>query len=203
MENGHVAAQDSPDLVFSDVVKDRFSYLSEQGFVLKEILPTDLRFRKGDVEITVYWDQMSSEIDLAVVKGSDRYSMSEVLRAEDLGAAEEYRSWSAGTRESAISGVTALADLFARYGKSAAAGEDFFYSELKRKRREWSLAYSAAVLATGVRQEAEEAFRKGFYKDAAVLYRRIEAALTPSERGKLEFASRKAREQSGDVSKGC
>jgi hypothetical protein len=203
MENGHVAAQDSPDLVFSDVVKDRFSYLSEQGFVLKEILPTDLRFRKGDVEITVYWDQMSSEIDLAVAKGSDRYSMSEVLRAEDLGAAEEYRSWSAGTRESVISGVTALADLFARYGKSAVAGEDFFYSELKRKRREWSHAYSAEVLATGVRQEAEEAFRKGFYKDAAVLYRRIEAALTPSERGKLEFASRKAREQSGDVSKGC
>ena len=94
MENGHVAAQESPDLVFFDVVKDRFSYLSEQGFVLKEILPTDLRFQKGDVEITVYWDQTSSEIDLAVAKGADRYSMSEILRAGDLRAAKEYRSWS-------------------------------------------------------------------------------------------------------------
>jgi hypothetical protein len=203
MENGHVAAQESPDLVFFDVVKDRFTYLSEQGFVLKEILPTDLRFQKGDVEITVYWDQTSSEIDLAVAKGADRYSMSEILRAGDLRAAKEYRSWSARTRESAISGVTALADLFARYGKLAVAGDDFFFSELKRKRREWSLEYSAEVLATGVRQEAEEAFREGRYKDAAVLYRQIEAALTASERGKLEFASRKAREQSGDVSKEC
>jgi len=203
MEDRHVAAQDSPDLVFSDVVKDRFSYLSEQGFVLKEILPTDLRFRKEDVEITVYWDQMSSEIDLAVAKGPDRYSMSEVLRAEDFAAAKEYRSWSAVGSESVVSGVTSLADLFAHYGKSVVACEEFFFSELKRKRREWSIAYSTEVLATGVRQEAEEAFRKGFYKDAAVLYRRIEAALTPSERGKLEFASRKAREQSGDVSKGC
>ena len=161
MEDAHVAAQGCPDLVFSDVVKDRFSYLSEQGFVLEEVLPTDLRFRKGDVEITVHWDQMSSEIDLTVAKGPDRYSMSEVLRAQDLGAAKEYRSWSAVARESVVSGVTSLADLFARFGKSAIAGEEFFFSELKRKRREWSIAYSTEVLATGVRQEAEEAFRKG------------------------------------------
>jgi hypothetical protein len=184
------------------LVRDRFVYLSEQGFVAEEILPTDLRFRRDDVEITIYWDPRSFEIDLAIGKGPERYSMSEILRATDPDAAEKYRSWSAGTPDSLVSGVTALANLFALYGKSAIAGGESYFSELKRKRREWSIAYSAEVMAAGVRREADEAFRSGSYREAAALYRQFEAALTPSEKGKLEFALRKAREEGSGMSDG-
>ena len=200
MHDGHTPTQGFPSDFFPELVRDRFVYLSEQGFVAEEVLPTDVRFRKDDVEITIYWDPRSFEIDLAIGKGPDRYSMSEILRATDPEAAGKYRSWSAGTPDSLVSGVTALASLFARYGKPAMAGGESYFSELKRKQREWSRAYSAEVLAARVRREADEAFRGGSYREAASLYQQFEAALTPSEKGRLEFALKKVQEQGGGMS---
>ena len=182
---------DRPKLGFARVVVERFAFLAGYGFVTTEVLPTIVRFTKGDLGVSVYHGRRSFEIDLEVHHEGEKFSMSELIRLIDPVAADRYRPWCATSREGVESGVAVLADLLEQHAKQALSDDPGHFAALAGQRRAWSKSYALEVLASQMRPAAEEAFRAGRYAEAAGLYEQIASALTPAERAKLEFANQR------------
>jgi len=81
-----VSVMSMPDrcnLYFARKVKEAFLFLTDEGFMEVEALPTLVRYRKDYVEVDVYHGRQSYEIGGGVTLSGSRYAMSEIVRATD------------------------------------------------------------------------------------------------------------------------
>jgi hypothetical protein len=177
---------------FPDIVGQRFSFLSDFGFAEVESLPTVVRYRKGSLDLNVYYGRQSLEVGFQVARGDEQYSISEIIRTNDAAAAGQYRNSTATTQPELVSAIERLAALVRRYGEPVLRDDPKFFADLRRRKQSWSETYAIDVLEEQLRPKAEAAFREGRYREAADLYDRIRARLTPSELKKLDMARRRS-----------
>lgn len=173
---------------FAAIVRQHFAFLADYGFYETESMPTIVQYRRGDLDLNVYRGGQSYEIGMQVGHADERFSMSELIRATDPEAAERYRNSAATTPVALVSGVERLAELLGRYGDRALRDDPGFFDDLRRQRQSWAENYALDVLAEHTRPKAEAAFREGRYREAAELYERIAARLSPAEKAKLAAA---------------
>jgi hypothetical protein len=179
-------------LNFADAVRKRFVFLGDHGFTEVESLPTIVRYRKGDLEIDVYHGRQSFEIGFGIARQGIRYSLSELIRAADPAAAEQYRNETARTPEGIAESLVHLQESVRRYGERALQGDPEYFSALESQRKSWAEGYALDVLEGQVRPKAEAAFRDGDYRRAADLYEKIRARLSAVELKKLALAKERA-----------
>lgn len=179
-------------LNFANAVSEKFSFLGDLGFSEVESLPTIVRYRKGDLELHVYHGRQSFEIGFEVGRQGVRYSMSELIRANDPEIAERYRDYAAITAEGVAEGLTQLEGLVKCYGERALRGDPEFFTTLENQRKVWVEGYELDVLAKQLRPKAEAAFQHGDYREAAALYEKIRSRLSATELKKLELARARA-----------
>lgn len=182
---------DRSNLHFARKVKEAFLFLTDEGFMEVEALPTLVRYRKDYVEVDVYHGRQSYEIGGGVTLSGSRYAMSEIVRATDPEAAKNYRNAIATTVEGVAAGIKELSVLMQRYGAAALRGEPRFFSLLEKQRKQWAEEYALEVLASQLRPQAEDAFRRGDYSKAAELYSRIRKRLSPAEAKKFSLAEKR------------
>lgn len=173
---------------FARKVRGAFGFLTDAGFAEVEASPTLVRYCKGDVEVDIYHGRQSYEIGGGVTRAGTRYAMSEIIRAVDSEVAKEYRNAVAMTPEGIAAGLEELAALMQHYGSGTLLGGQQFVAALERQRKQWAEGYALDVLAAQIRPQAEDAFRQGDYAQAAELYGRIRACLSPAEAKKLSLA---------------
>jgi hypothetical protein len=179
---------DRSALHFARKVRGAFGFLADAGFAEVETSPTLVRYRKGDVEVDIYHGRQSYEIGGGVTLAGTRYAMSEIVRTVDPEVAKGYRNAVATTPEGIAAGLEELAALMQHYGPGALSGEQRFVAVLEQQRKQWAEGYALDVLATQLRPQAEDAFRRGDYEQAAELYGRIRERLSPAEAKKLSLA---------------
>jgi len=192
MTNENTIESGRSRLGFVDMVRKKFAFLSLCGFSEIEALPTIVRYRRGNLELDVYYGRQSYEVGVQVGRADEKFSMSELIRLADPSGAEKYRN-PAATNSAALLGVVEqLAELFRRYGERALRDDPGFLADLRRQRESWAKAYALDVLVEQTRPKAEAAFREGRYREAAELYEKIADRLSPTERAKL-IAARKRK----------
>lgn len=179
-------------LDFADAVRKRFAFLRDRGFTETEASPTIVRYRKDDLEIDVSHGRQSFEVGFGIALQGTRYSLSELIRAADPVAAEQYRNEAATTPSRVAEALARLQELVERYGDRALQGDGMYFSGLERQRESWAQAYALDVLEGQVRPKAEAAFRDGDYRHAAELYEKIRARLSEVELRKLALARERA-----------
>lgn len=186
-------APDRSQLHFERKVRGAFLFLADEGFAEVEVLPTLVRYRKGDVEVDVYHGRQSYEIGGGISASGTRYAMSEIVRASDPDAAKSYRNAVAKTPEGVAAGLEELSALMKHYGAAVLQGDSQFFSMLEKQRKQWAEEYALDVLAGQLRPQAEDAFRRGDFSKAADLYGRIQERLSPAEAKKLALAEERRR----------
>ncbi len=179
-------------LNFADAVSRSFAFLAEFGFTEIESLPTLVRYRKGDLDVTVYHGRQSYEIAFEVCRLGTRYSLDELIRAIDPDVAAQYRNYATLTPEGIGEGLARLEMLVRRYGERALSGDSTYFAALDRQRKSWAEGYALDVIAAQLRPKAEAAFRSGDYGQAADLYERIRTRLSAAELKKLALAKKRA-----------
>ncbi len=193
MESEMGIGRERTRLNFADAVRKRFAFLSDHGFTETESLPTIVRYRKGNLEVDVYHGRQSFEVGFGIARQGTRYSLSELIRATDPAAAEQYRNETAKTPNGIAEALVHLQESVKRYGERALQGDAEYFSALETQRKSWAEGYALDVLEGQVRPKAEAAFRDGDYRQAAELYEKIRARLSAVELKKLALA----RERSG------
>lgn len=181
------------NLNFANLVKEKFAFLHDIGFVEVESLPTMVLYRKGDIEVDVYHGRRSYEIGFGVTREGVRYSLSEFMRVTDPEFEKQYRYPTATTQYVLAKGLTKTAEFVKRYSMQALQGDPAFFTILKSQRKSWGEKYAFDVMAGQLRPKAHEAFRLGKYREAAELYKRIESCLSPVEIKKLTIAEERSR----------
>jgi len=181
------------NLNFSNLVKKRFAFLRDLGYVEVELLPTMMRYRKDDIEVDVYHGQRSYEIGFGITRDGIRYSLPELMRVTDPKFEEKYRYPTATTQEALDRGLTMTAELVKRYGMQALQAAQAFFAVLESQRKSWIEKYAFDVMANQLRPQANEAFRLGKYREAAELYKRIESCLSQTEVKKLALAEARSK----------
>jgi hypothetical protein len=187
-ENTSMPTTDRSALHFARKVQAAFGFLSDAGFVQVEASSMLVRYRKDDVEIDIYHGRQSYEIGGGVTLAGTRYGISEIIRTVDPLVAEEYQNWMTNTPEGIAKGLEKLAALMQHYGFDVLSAEQQFIALLARQRKQWAEGYALDVLAAQLRPQAEDAFRRGDYEQAADLYGQIRERLSPVEAKKLSFA---------------
>jgi hypothetical protein len=119
--------------------------------------------------------------------------MSELIRAADRDTERKYRNAVATTQSSLTEGLARSAELVKRYRQRALRGDPEFFVVLGHQRQSWADEYAVEVIERQIHPRADEAFRRGNYREAAELYERIRPALTPVELKKLEIAKERSR----------
>lgn len=187
----HVDSSPEPErtrLNFADAVSRSFAFLTDLGFSQVESSPTFVRYRKGGVEADVYHGRQSYELGFEIGRDEVKYSMSELIRAADPETARQYRNFIATTQGALTEGLARLQGLIKRYGQRALQADPAFFVALGNQRKAWAEGYALEVLEGQLRPKADEAFRRGNYREAAELYERIQSRLTPTELKKLAIA---------------
>lgn len=188
MSTNDASGVDRANLNFANLVKERFAFLSDLGFVKVESLPTLVLYRNGDIDVDVYHGQRSYEIGFGITRQGVRYSLSEFIRSIDPELAKQYCYPTATTQEILAEGLTKTAELTKRYCIKALQGDPAVFITLGNQRKLWAEKYAFEVMVRQLRPKAHEAFRLGKYREAAELYRQIESVLNPTERKKLTYA---------------
>lgn len=173
---------------FARQVQDAFKFLGDTGFELVEACTTLVRYRKGGVEVDVYHGRQSYEVGGGVMLAGTRYSIGEIIRSVNPEVARGYRYKMAMTPEETAAAVVELAALFRNYASGALGGTPQMIALLRERRQVWAEEYALDVLAAQLRPQAEAAFRRGAYGQAAELYGRIQKRLSPSEIRKLSLS---------------
>jgi len=151
------------NLNFANLVKERFAFLSDLGFVEVESLSTIVLYRNGDIDVDVYHGRRSYEIGFGITCQGVQYSLSEFIGATDPEFAEQYRYPNATTQEVLADGLTKTAELAKRYCIKALQGAPAFFATLGSQRKLWAEKYAFDVMAGQLRPKAYEAFRLGKY----------------------------------------
>lgn len=179
-------------LGFPEIVRQEFAFLADSGFSEVESFPTIVRYKRGDIDLNVYFGRQSYEVGLQLGHEGEQFSMSALIRAADPISAEKYRNPAATTRAGLVSGVNRLAELMRRYGDRALQGDLEFLADLRRQRESWAKDYALDVRAAQIRPKAEAAFREGRYREAAEFYEQIAPRLSLVERAKLAAARKRS-----------
>lgn len=187
-------SSDRTHLNFAEEARKAFAFLGDIGFSEIEALPTLVRYRKGSVEVDVYHGRQSYEIGAGVTAFGTRYTISEIIRANDPEAEKQFRYPATTTPEGVVAGLGELSALMKRYGRLVLDGNPKLFSTLESERRTWSEEYALDVLADQLRPQANEAFRKRDYAQAAELYSRIRERLSPAELKKLSIAEERSKD---------
>jgi hypothetical protein len=116
METIEEGGRERTRLNFAHAVRQRFAFLDDFGFSESESLPTLVRYRKGEVEVTLYHGRQSFELGFEISRDGGRYSMSELIGVADVEAAKRYRNYSTTTSAGVVEGLSQLAELVMRYG---------------------------------------------------------------------------------------
>jgi hypothetical protein len=184
---------DRTRLNFPEVVTQRFGFLADYGYSAYEITPTMVKYRKGDLTIEIYYGRSSYEVGFELGRGDERYALSQLIRASDPTAAEQYRNWSATTPHELTAAVDRLVKLVTQYGEPALRGAPDCFDQLRHQQSSWSERYALDVLEQQVRPKAELAFRESRYREAADLYERIRERLSAAELKKLDIARKRSQ----------
>lgn len=192
MCNAVDAGAERKRLNFSHLALQRFAFMADHGYRVAGTELTIVRFQKDDLVAAVYHGRSSYEVGFEIGRGDEQFSLSGLIRAVDADAAARYRNPVATTPSALAEALELVAELVERYGQQALAGDAGFFQELRHKRRTWTEEYALDVLADQVRPRAEAAFREGRYREAAELYERMSARLTPAEQKKLSAARKRS-----------
>jgi len=176
-------------LNFADAATRAFAFLTEVGFLQVDASPTIVRYRRGNLTVDIYHGRQSGELGFEVGHDDIKYSMSELIRAADPETGKEYRNFAATTQSDLTEGLGRLEELAKRYGWRALEDEPEFFVALKNQRKSWAEGYALEVLEGQLRPKADEAFRRGNYREAAKLYERIRPCLSLTELKKLAIAT--------------
>ena len=176
---------------FGDAVRERFAFLGRFGFSEIESLPTLVRYRKRDLEVSVYHGRSSFELGFELYRGGTCISLGELIGLTDTEAAGRYRNYAAITPDQILKGLTLLAGLVPKYAERALRGEADVFETLKQQRQAWGERYAQEVLACQLRPKANEAFRGGNYRLAVELYEQIRSQLSAVELKKVALAKRR------------
>jgi len=123
-------SRDRGHLNFSSLAKEKFAFLKDLGFQETEVEDTLVTFRNGDTKVDIYHGRQSYEIGFGVAYRITRFSLGEIIRADDPVAAERYRSFAATTQEHLIQGLDQLVVLVKRYCVQALREDQQFFKEL-------------------------------------------------------------------------
>ena len=179
-----------PDFV--KAARDEFAFLIDHGFRETESSsPSLVRWGKGALAVDLCHEQLSDEVDLGVSWHGHRFSLSEVIRAVDPGAAKAYRSESATKPAGMKRALANLRDIVVRYGGQALQGDERYFAILEVNRKSWSENCALEVRARQLRPQAESAFRLGDYLKAVELYEQFEPSLSPIESKKVALARKR------------
>jgi len=179
-------------LRFADEVKARFAFLETLGFRCVRSEATWVRFEISKLVISVYHDQQSYEISLAIesVRGSDSYSFSEILRLVHNERAEQYRDYATHTVEGVAEGVRQLVELFRECLDAGILNDSELFLRLKLQREEWARKYALETQLEQALKKSESAWaEKDFGKVVRVLAP-LQEHLSPSDLKKLEYAKK-------------
>jgi hypothetical protein len=171
--------------------RNAFSFLEDLGFLEVEAQPTLVRYRKDEVELDVYHGRQSYEIGAGISRRGRRYSISDICRTVDRKSANNYRNFVAATPDAVPEALQRLADVLKQYGTRALQGDIAFFVDLEYERKRWSKNYAEEVLAEQLLPQAEAAFRRADYKNAAQLFSRVREKLSPTQLKKLAIAERR------------
>lgn len=169
-------------------VHGAFCFLEALGFSEVEALPTLVRYRNNGLEVDIYHGRRSYEVGAGITGHGVRYSISEIVVANDPIATHPHHPRVARTPDSIGPALEELCALMKLHGAKALSDDPSFFSMLQRHRDQWAKNLELDVLARQLRPKAEEAFRLGQYAAAANLYGRIRTRLTPAEAKKLAIA---------------
>jgi hypothetical protein len=179
---------DRESLNFSEKAREVFSYLSDEGFLEAQVMPTLVRYLKDGIEVDIFHGRQSYEIGAGVSADGERFSLSEIIRMSDQAFADQYRNYVATTPVGINEGLEELSLLLRRFGGAALQGDRDFFLLLKKQRKQWAEKYALEVLSKQLLPKANDAFRRGDYAAAADLYGRIRDCLSPAEIKKLALA---------------
>lgn len=194
-----MSALDRSHINFAEKVRKAFSFLNELGFFEIEALSTLVRYRKSGVEVDVYHGRQSYEIGAGITAFGTRYAISEIIHANDLETEKHFRYPATTTPEGVVVGLDEVSSLMKRYGRLALDGDPQFFSILESQRKLWAKEYAIDVLASQLRPQANEAFRRRDYSKAAELYSRIRERLSPAEVKKFGIAVERKSGSRGQV----
>ena len=180
-------------LNFVGAVRRGFVFLVDSGFTEVESSPSLVRFRKGDVDAAVYFDRVSYELGFVVSHEGVNCSLGQMIRVVEPEAGKNYRDFAATTQDALTEGIGRLEELTKLYGQRALQGDPEFFADFEIKRKSWVHEYALEVLEGQLRPKADEAFRRGDYRDAAELYERIRPRLNAAELKKLAIATERDR----------
>lgn len=184
--------QPGSDSVFERVVIEACSYLQDIGFRISERCPTLVRYVCQDVEVDFYQGRQSFEVSVGVSINGVRFSLSELIRLGDPKMADAFRNPVATDADGVVSAVSQVALLLRQFGALALRGDASVLAALTTQRQQWSDTFALDVLVEQTRPMADRAFRSGDYSKAVELYTRIQARLSPAEKGKLALAEERS-----------
>lgn len=192
----NTSEQGRAKLNFANVAKVNFAFLLDLGFTEIESLPTLVRYRKDDIEVSVYHGRRSYEIGVDVTRNGVEYALTDFIGAIDDQAEKQFQMPMASTQEGVAESLVRIGELAKRYCAEALQKNDpVFFIELERKRKLRIEKYWLEMRASQVRPQAHEAFRLGAYGEAAELYKQIHPLLTEAELKKLAIAEERAKGQ--------
>jgi hypothetical protein len=119
--------------VFTSEAIEAFRFLEGRGFSLIARESEWVRFERGSIAVTVFYDYRGGEVDLEVSYDNECYSMSELASELDA-SGTPYRSWAATTARSMRTGFRLLADRLAAHGDTALSGGDDLIVRLRQQR---------------------------------------------------------------------
>jgi len=179
-------------LRFADEVKLRFVFLETLGFRCVRSEAILVRFEASNIAISVYHDQQSYEISLAIedVRGSDSYSFSEILRLVNSEGVEQYRDYATHTVEGVAEGVRRLAELFQKCVDAGILKDSNLFSRLKLQRSEWAKNYALQTQLEQAHKKSESAWAEKDFDRIVQTLAPLQEHLNPSDLKKLEYAKK-------------
>jgi hypothetical protein len=179
-------------LGFREEALQAFSFLKNMGFVEVSSSPTIVKYERVDLEVNVYHGRQSYEVEFEIFHAGKRYSLSELIRLAAPAEGELYRNSVATTAIAVRDGINRVRELVRQYAMTSLQGDPETFHALDRQRNEWAEALALKTLVTSLKPKAEEAFRRGHYAQAAEIYDRIRAGLSPVEVRKADLARERA-----------
>jgi hypothetical protein len=193
---GHEASatggEERDELGFREAVTNAFVFLEALGFARVDAAPTVVRYAGDDRAVSIYHERPSFEIGFAVDIDGDHYPLGEMIRLADPARGRAYRDFSTRTPDGVRGGVERLRDLALRYAGPMLRGDAGTLKALRDQRPVLVRELARWSLMASVKPEADDAFRLGRYREAAELYDRIRAGLTPAETRKADLAKQRA-----------
>ena len=186
---------DRSGLDFSELARERFSFLEELGFREMRVEPTLVTYKNGEISVEVYHGRKSYEIGFNVTYRDHRCSIGQILGVENPVEAKHYQNYCATTRMHVEQGLDQLAVLVKRHGTRALRADQEFLRELEASRIRWQNEFALDVRESQLRPKAAEAFQQGEYAQAVELYEQIVQRLSPAELKKLDLARTRSKRE--------